>query len=163
MIDDLYKQKIALAQDGDKDAAIWLIKEFCATVKQNRDARGNLHKKPSGIHTVFNEDLLDYLSGCFDYILKKSPWTLDQAFGFRRRKGAGARPIPPEEMAKREVEWCLEILKLKRSGECALLKDAKERTSIKFKVSISAIDKAWKRANSKLAAEVVYEMNKEGK
>lgn len=164
LIDDLYKQQIALAQDGDRDAAIWLMKEFCATVKQNRDNNGNPLKKPSGIYTVFNEDLLDYLSDCFSYVFKKeNPWSLDQAFGLRTRKTAGAPSIPPGKLAQREFEWCLEVLRLKGSGECSLLGDAKKRTARKFKVSPSAVEKAWKKSEPKIAAEIIYKMSKEGK
>lgn len=160
MIDDLYKQKIELAETGDRDAAKWLLEEFRSTVKQNRDSEGKAHRKPSGIHTQFNEALLDYFSRCFGFILNGvSP---DKALGLNKGQ-PGADSISPEEVVRREHEWCLEVLKLKSSGRYPLLRDAKKQASRKFRVSLSAIEKAWKKSEPKISAEIVYNLEKEGK
>lgn len=77
---DLVQEKIAAAKRRDADAAKWLIDEFCATVNQNRqktpegkfkltsDGKRIPHVKPSGTHTQFHEELLDYLAECFERI-----------------------------------------------------------------------------------------------
>lgn len=71
---------IEKAKAQDVDAAKALINEFCATVNQNRqrnpdgtykrDADGLRipHSKPSGTHTHFDEELLDYMVECFERI-----------------------------------------------------------------------------------------------
>ncbi|WP_342616571.1 hypothetical protein [Rhodoferax sp. GW822-FHT02A01] len=98
----IVRRNIEKAKANDADAAKTLIKEFCATVNQNRqqepdgtyklnsdgtqkvDFHGNPipnlrfkrnpdgtrvpHNKPSGLHTQFDEELLDYLVECFERI-----------------------------------------------------------------------------------------------
>jgi len=61
---------LAAARSGDVVAARSLIREFVATVQQNRRADGRPHLKPSGLHTQFDERLLDYLAECFAKIDK---------------------------------------------------------------------------------------------
>ena len=74
------KEAISAARQGDATAAKWLINEFCATVNENRQktSKGQFkltpdreripHLTPSGIHTQFDEALLDYLVECFEKI-----------------------------------------------------------------------------------------------
>jgi|GEM_PF-6313785 len=66
---DLYEAKLDSARNGDVEAALWLINDFCATVKNNRDSQGRPHRKPSGIHTQFDERILDYFRECFETLL----------------------------------------------------------------------------------------------
>lgn len=77
---NLLKAEITKAKAGDTDSAKALITEFCATVNQNRqrnpdgtykrneDGSRIPHNKPSGEHTQFDEELLDYLVECFEKI-----------------------------------------------------------------------------------------------
>lgn len=160
MINDLYLEKIAKAQAGDKEASQWLIKEFCSTISNNRDKDGNPHIKPSGINTRFHEGMLDYFHSCFESILDGVP--SDKALGINKGE-PGADRIPRDVILQRECEWCLEILKLKNSGRYPLIKDAKKQASRKFDVSLSAIEKAWKNPSSKYSAMISYQMSKEGK
>lgn len=157
---DLVALNIEKAKAGDKEASQWLIQEFCSTIKNNRDKEGNPHKKPSGINTLFDEGLLDYFYSCFQSILEGVQ--SDIALGINKGE-PGADRLSKDVILQREYEWCLEILKLKNSGRYPLIKDAKKQASRKFRVSLSAIDKAWKNPSSKYAAMISYQMNKEGK
>jgi hypothetical protein len=160
MIYDLYKQKIAEANAGDKKASLWLIKNFCSTIENNRDSKGNPHVKPSGIHTQFHEGMLDYFHKSFTSILEGVK--ADKALGINKGE-TGADKLSKYEVRDREVKWCLEIIKLKNSGKYPLMMHAKAQAARKFNVKQSAIDKAWKNKISKLSAMISYEMSKQGK
>ena len=154
-IDDLYDEEIALAKGGDRAASLWLIKDFCATIKNNRQANGKPHVKPSGVHTQFHEGMLDYFHDCFNLIIDGV--RAEKALGINKGE-SGADKIPKQEKLARELQWCLEIFELKNSGKCKLIKNAKDKAAKKFGVSISAIDKAWKNPTSKIAAQVVLRL-----
>ena len=74
------KNAILNAKEGEATAAKWLISEFCATVNENRqktpegkfkltsDGERIPHLTPSGIHTQFDEALLNYFVECFEKI-----------------------------------------------------------------------------------------------
>ena len=66
---DLIASKITNAKTGNVEAAKDLLTEFIATIENNRriDSLGEKvpHNSPSGIHTQFDEILLDYLAECF--------------------------------------------------------------------------------------------------
>ena len=70
---DIVGMNIKKAKEGDTEAAKKLIREFCATVKNNRDSSGKPHTHALGAeihnHTHFNENLLDYLLESFDLLL----------------------------------------------------------------------------------------------
>ena len=94
--DDLAR-KIADARSGDSEAARWLLNEFVETVKQNRGRNGKPLRTPSGIHTQFQEPLLDYLAECLHPIannLKGNNFkrlTADQALHLATRGKRGAK------------------------------------------------------------------------
>ena len=118
----LVEDRIEKAKRGDGVAAIWLLNEFRASVMNNRqrgsdgsfrldnDGRRVPHVKPSGIHTEFDERLLDYLADCFgdigsfiDHADKKRKKTADialnlTAFGPR---GPKAKSSTREESLRR--------------------------------------------------------------
>ena len=161
IIDELYIKNIGLAKLGDKDSSKWLIKNFCDTIKENRSKNGNIHIVVNGKNnTKFNEDMLDYFRSCFEDILEYSP--ADIALGLNKGR-SGADVIPKERLIQREVEWCLEVIKLNNSGKYSLLKNAQEQAARHFRVSVSAIEKAWKNKVSKYAALISFELSKEGK
>ena len=160
MIDKLYEEKIASAKAGNKESSLWLIKEFCSTIKNNRQKNGTLHVKPSGIHTKFHEGMLDYFRACFEDILEGS--AADIALGLNKGK-SGANTISRELILQRDCEWCLQVIKLHNSGKYPLLKNAKEQAARNFNVSVSAIEKAWKNKVSKYSALSTLELSKEGK
>lgn len=60
----MHEQKILDANDGDVDAAKWLICEFRASFR--RDPNGLPRGKMSGFPTEREERLLDYVVDCFD-------------------------------------------------------------------------------------------------
>lgn len=72
---DLLGPKIEAAKSGDTEAAAKLLKEFCASVRQNRRG-GKLGAEPlvrpvgntPYSHTAFDERLLDYLAECFERV-----------------------------------------------------------------------------------------------
>lgn len=70
---DLVNTNIKRAKEGDSEAAKKLIREFCASIENNRDCNGNPHTYAMGSeihnHTRFNENLLDYLFECFNLLL----------------------------------------------------------------------------------------------
>ena len=154
-IDDLYNEKINLANGGNRAASLWLIKDFCATIKNNRQANGKPHVKPSGVHTQFHEGMLDYFHDCFNSIIDGV--RAEKALGINKGE-SGADKIPKQQKLDRECKWCIEIFELINSGKCKLIKDAKRKVAQKSNVSESTIDKAWKNPTSKTAAKVVLRL-----
>jgi len=72
---DLLAARLEAATAGDVEAAKWLLREFCATVRQNRVGGvlgASSHVRMIGnapyAHTAFDERLLDYLAACFERI-----------------------------------------------------------------------------------------------
>lgn len=159
-MDDLYRINLTLAREGDEVAAKWLIRDFCSTINKNRRADGTPHFKPSGTHTHFYEPQLDYFRSCFEQILDGVP--ADKALGINNGI-PGRLKISDEVLRQREYEWCLEIIRLRNSGRYDLLKHAKKAVARKFNVSVSAIDKAWKKRVAKYSAMITIEIEKEGK
>ncbi|WP_454845330.1 hypothetical protein [Ralstonia thomasii] len=101
---DLLAARLEAATAGDVEAAKWLLREFCATVRQNR-VGGALGASPHVRlignapynHTAFDERLLDYFAACFERIgeyegSKDRPITADTALhlvgGPRGRKAS---------------------------------------------------------------------------
>lgn len=141
---------IQRAKAGEGKAGKWLLKQFCAAVKSNRrkDRDGKLvpHNKPSGIHTQFPEELLDYLSDAFAAILDGvAP---EKALGIVNQSG---RP-EVEFKLDRDVTICDEILTLKKSGKYTTIEQCKARAARTLKFGRPTIDAGWKNTLAKTLA-----------
>ena len=138
---------IEKAKGGDTVAAKALIREFCATVNQNRqrlpdesfkrtaDGWKIPHSKPSGIHTQFDECLLDYFVECFERIgdvigegEKKKITTSDVALNIAAfgKRGPKAKAITREEILRRGMAVWLKRNEQKASVEKACAAIAEE-------------------------------------
>jgi hypothetical protein len=141
---------IQRAKAGEGKAGKWLLKQFCAAVKSNRrkarDGKLVPHNKPSGIHTQFPEELLDYLSDAFAKILDGvAP---DRALGIVNQSG---RP-EVEFKLDRDVTICEEILKLKKSGKYTTIEHCKAMAARTLKLGRATIDAGWKNRLAKAIA-----------
>jgi hypothetical protein len=155
---DLYTSKIKAAENGDIDASKWLIQEFIDTVKNNRNDEGQPLNKPSGIHTQFNEPLLDYFAKSFCQILDNV--NAGQALGIKT--GEAGRPANKDKL-DHDVKVILEILRELDNSTKMTKKAAKQAVARKIKMNINSVDAAWKNNGAKIAAKVLHSMEKKGK
>lgn len=155
MLAELRKKKIKEANAGDVESAKWLMNEFVATVKANRDAEGRPHHKPSGIHTQFDECVLDWFADCFQKVLDGVE--VEKALGVKLQRGRAS-----QEKHKNDVDCriCIAVIKFKDQGGSETLKDAKARAAREFKIGVEKVNHAWKNSVARMAAKVVTELSK---
>lgn len=130
------------ADKGDPHAAKEILEDFAAAVEECSDRAwsGPIPRQ----YAVF-------LARAFRQITNDQV-ACDVALGLRW----GSRPtISDEDKRQRNYEWCMGILSLKASGRYDTLDEVKEAAKRKFKVSRSAIDKAWK-TDQRIAAEMEH-------
>lgn len=153
-IGEMITKKISEANSGNSESAKWLLGQFVSAVKSNTDKDGLPYKKPSGTGTQIHEDVIRYVAERFQSVLDGVP--ADKALGINKGE-AGANPISKNVLQQREYEWCLDVLRNQASGKYEKLEDAKAATARRFKVSVSAISKAWKRKGPKLSAKITLD------
>ncbi len=153
---DLYESKISQANAGDVAASIWLLNDFIASVKSNRQKNGKPHVGPDGMHTKLYEPMLDYFVERFSEILDGV--SADKALGIN--KGAPGRGKLPRKL-DRDTELVLAILDEICSAPGMQKGAAKIAVSKKMKVGIETVNNAWKSKSAKLAAELIQRLRRE--
>lgn len=146
---ELLSEKIDASNDGDVQAARWLLSEFCDAVEQCTDSDGKPHRLPPGTNAPIPFALLRYLSSRLRDVLDGVP--ADKALVTRPGQ-SGAPPKGRMDLLQRNTQLCMSILKLRRNGLTA--GEAIKRTASKYGLSRSTVQKAWENQAAKLSAEL---------
>jgi hypothetical protein len=157
-VDDLTRNRIELANRGDVDAGLRLIKEFRDTVVANRSSRDG---RPLVATTPFNEVLLDWFSDCFGKILDGVEPAI--ALGIKREKGDRASVTrDPQVRLSQDAAICLAVLEFRNDLASLTLADAKRRAALKFNIGIEKVGHAWKNKTALASAELARRMSRMG-
>jgi hypothetical protein len=154
VVDEITRKRVELAQRGDVDAAMQLIREFRDSVAQNRGSRDG---RPLVSATPFDEALLDWFSDCFGKILDGVEPSL--ALGVKREKGQRAAVITdPQRRLTQDAKICLAVLEYRHDRGSLTLTDAKRRAALTFKVGIEKVGHAWKNKTALESAKLIRRM-----
>ena len=157
LIGELNKQRISEANAGDTESARRLLEEFVETVKNNRDKDGHPYRKPSGIHTQFDEAILDWFTDCFQKIIDGVD--AEKALGIKLQRGRQSKVGSKND---EDCAICLSVFEYRRQFGSETIADAKARAARKLKVGIEKVGHAWKNKSARQAAEASFRLAQSG-
>lgn len=140
----LLPEKLIAAENGDRDAAKWLLQEYSLYVKDMESKNWLVIKRGTTppFYNAIPPELLEYLANCFDYFLKNNnAWPIDKALGLNTGE-RGVKVV--SEQSGRNAQICVEIIKLNKQ-QGLTLKEAKCHVATKEGLSFANLErKIWK-------------------
>ncbi len=148
-----FEQEVRSARSGDTDAAKKILREIVETVKARKKSDGTPHIFQEGTDVPLPWAIAEYLAECFGQMLESvEP---GKALGITPCE-TGRPEMKASEKKKRDIEYCLAILRSKRTDKGHALPVHWSNVARQFCLNNSStVRAAWKNTEARKIAEVV--------